>query len=154
LHRTLEELDGDEQRQREQHDCGRQPVDLSLTHMRRDRTDHFTRVDDRLLISSLGDRPKAKDVRRSGWASLSVMGHEPPSSSATLSRPRRRSSPRTLGAPTATIMQRITRAAEPQEPMSDEALAEVGRVILAITVERVTAATYIDAATNAGAQSR
>jgi hypothetical protein len=38
--------------------------------------------------------------------------------------------------------------------MSDEALAEVGRVILAITVERVTAANYIDAATNAGAQSR
>ena len=40
-------------------------------------------------------------------------------------------------------MQRITGAAEPPEPMSDEALAEVGRVILAITVERVTSANYI-----------
>jgi hypothetical protein len=38
--------------------------------------------------------------------------------------------------------------------MSDEALAEVGRVILAITVERVTAANYIDAAGNADAQGR
>jgi hypothetical protein len=31
--------------------------------------------------------------------------------------------------------------------MSDEALREVGRVILAITIERVTAANYIDGAT-------
>jgi hypothetical protein len=38
--------------------------------------------------------------------------------------------------------------------MSDEALAEVGRVILAITVERVTAASYVDAAAKADAQSR
>ena len=51
-------------------------------------------------------------------------------------------------------MQRITRAAEPPEPMSDEALAEVGRVILAITVERVTAANGMDAAAHAPAQSR
>jgi hypothetical protein len=34
--------------------------------------------------------------------------------------------------------------------MSDEALAEVGRVILAITVDRVTAANYIPAAAEAG----
>jgi hypothetical protein len=40
-------------------------------------------------------------------------------------------------------MQRITGAAETPEPMSDEALAEVGRVLLAITIERVTAANYI-----------
>ena len=40
-------------------------------------------------------------------------------------------------------MQRISDAAEPPEPMSDEALAEVGRVLLAITIERVTAANYI-----------
>jgi hypothetical protein len=49
-------------------------------------------------------------------------------------------------------MQRITGAAERPEPMSDEELAEVGRVIIAITVERVTAANYLDAAANAGAQ--
>ena len=114
---------------------------------------YFTRVDDRLLISTLGDRLKAKDVRRSGWASLSVMGHEPPYPSATFAGPAEILT-ENIGAPTATIMQRITRAAELPEPMSDEALAEVGRVILAITVERVTAANYIDAATNAGAQSR
>ena len=114
---------------------------------------YFTRVDDRLLISTLGDRLKAKDVKRSGWASLSVMGHEPPYPSATFAGPAEILT-ENIGAPTATIMQRITRAAELPEPMSDEALAEVGRVILAITIERVTAANYIDAAANAGAESR
>ena len=48
---------------------------------------YFTRVDDRLLISTLGDRLKAQDVRRSGWASLCVMGHEPPYPSATFAGP-------------------------------------------------------------------
>lgn len=114
---------------------------------------YFTRVDDRLLISTLGDRLKAKDVRRSGWASLSVMGHEPPYPSATFAGPAEILT-ENIGAPTATIMQRITRAVGLPEPTSDEALAEAGRVILAITVERVTAANYVDAATNAGAQSR
>jgi hypothetical protein len=32
---------------------------------------------------------------------------------------------------------------EPPEPQSDEALAELDRVILAIEIERVTAANYI-----------
>ena len=41
------------------------------------------------------------------------------------------------------ILQRITGEPEPPEPLSDEALAEAGRVILAIEVERVTAASYI-----------
>ena len=48
---------------------------------------------------------------------------------------------------TAAIAQRITGAPEPPEPMSDEALAEVGRVILAIDVERVTAVSYIPEST-------
>jgi hypothetical protein len=40
----------------------------------------------------------------------------------------------------------MTQAAEPPQPMSDERLAGAGRVVLAITVERVTAAGYIPAA--------
>jgi hypothetical protein len=112
---------------------------------------YFTRVNDRLLISTLSDRLKTQDVRRNEWASLCVMGHEPPHPSATFAGPAEILT-ESIGAPTATIMQHITRTAEPPEPMSDEALAEVGRVILAITVERVTAANYIDAAANAGVQ--
>ncbi len=106
---------------------------------------YFARDGERLLISTLANRLKAQDVRRSGWASLCVMGHEPPYPSATLSGPAEILTKR-IGPPTARIMRVIARAAEPPEPMSDEALREAGRVILAITVERVTAANYIEAA--------
>ncbi len=107
---------------------------------------YYARAGEQLLISTLADRLKARDVRRSGWASLCVMGHEPPYPSATFAG-RAEIVIDEIGEPTALIMQRITGAAEPPEPMSDEALAEAGRVILAITVERVTAANYIPAAT-------
>jgi hypothetical protein len=77
------------------------------------------------------------------------MGHEPPYPSATLSGPAEILT-ENIGAATAAIMQRIANTAEPPEPTSDEALAEVGRVILAITVERVTAQNYIPATTQPG----
>lgn len=104
---------------------------------------YFARDGDRLLVSTLGDRFKARDVRRSGWASLCVMGHEPPYPSATFSGPAEIRT-RDIGPATARIMQRITGAKEPPEPLTDQALAEAGRVILAITVERVSAANYIE----------
>ena len=107
---------------------------------------YYARDGERLLISTLADRHKARDVRRSGWASLCVMGHEPPYPSATFSGPAEILT-NDIGAATAKIMQRISNAAETPEPMSDEALAEVGRVLLAITIERVTAANYIPSAT-------
>jgi hypothetical protein len=37
----------------------------------------------------------------------------------------------------------MTGGAEPPEPMSDEALADAGRVILAITIDRVAPVNYI-----------
>ena len=55
------------------------------------------------------------------------MGHEPPYPSATFSGPAEILT-ENIGAPTAAIVQRMTGAAEPPEAMSDEALAEVGRV--------------------------
>jgi hypothetical protein len=72
------------------------------------------------------------------------MGHERPFPSATFSGPADVLT-ENIGGPTAMIMQRITGESQPPEPLSDEALAEAGRVILAIEVERVTAASYIPA---------
>lgn len=43
---------------------------------------YFARDGDRLLVSTLADRLKAQDVRRTGWASLCVMGHEAPADRA------------------------------------------------------------------------
>ena len=105
---------------------------------------YYAREGDGLLISTLTDRLKARDARRTGWASLCVMGHEPPYPSATFSGPADILT-ENIGPPTAAIAQRMTGAAEPPEPMSDEALAEVGRVILAIDIDRVTAVSYIPA---------
>jgi PPOX class probable F420-dependent enzyme len=103
---------------------------------------YFARDGDRLLVSTLGDRLKARDVRRTGWASLCVMGHEPPYPSATFSGPAEILT-HGIGAPTARIAQRMTRAAEPPEAMSDEVLADAGRVVLAIDVDRVSGVSYI-----------
>jgi PPOX class probable F420-dependent enzyme len=110
---------------------------------------YFSRDDDRLLISTLGDRLKAQDVRRTPWASLCVMGHEQPYPSATFSGPAEILT-QNIGVPTARIMQRITQAAEAPEPLADQALADAGRVILAITVDRVSAANYIQPASDVG----
>jgi PPOX class probable F420-dependent enzyme len=103
---------------------------------------YFVRDGERLLISTLMDRQKSRDVRRTGWASLSVMGHEPPYPSATFSGPAEILT-QGIGAPTARIAQRISGATEPAQPMSDDELAALGRVLLAISIERVGAASYI-----------
>jgi len=107
---------------------------------------YFARDGERLLISTLADRLKARDVRRTRWASLCVVGPEPPYPSATFSDPAEILT-NDIGAATAQVMQRIADAGEPPEPMSDDALAQVGRVLLAITIERVTAANYIPSPT-------
>jgi PPOX class probable F420-dependent enzyme len=107
---------------------------------------YFAHDGERLLTSTLADRLKARDVRRTRWASLCVMGHEPPYPSATFSGAAEILT-KNIGPATAKIMQRITDAAEPPEPMSDDALAAAGRVILVIDVERVSAANYIPSPT-------
>jgi PPOX class probable F420-dependent enzyme len=104
---------------------------------------YFARDGDRLLMSTLADRLKARDVQRTGWASLCVMGHQPPYPSATFSGPAEILT-KDIGEPSARIAQRMSGTAEPPEPMTDEALAEIGRVILAITIDRVSAANYIE----------
>jgi PPOX class probable F420-dependent enzyme len=110
---------------------------------------YYARDGERLLISTESKRLKARDVVRSGWASLCVLGHEQPYPSAVFSGSAEILTT-DIGPATAAVMQRIAGMDEPPEPQTDEALAAVDRVILAITVERVTAANYIPAATAAG----
>jgi PPOX class probable F420-dependent enzyme len=103
---------------------------------------YYARDRDRLLVSTMSARLKAKHVERTAWASLSVRGDEQPFPSATFSGPAEIVT-KDIGPPTALIMQRIAGTEEPPEPQSDEALSEIDRVILAITVERVTAVTHM-----------
>ncbi len=111
---------------------------------------YYVREEQRLLISTESKRLKARDVRRSGWASLCVLGHERPYPSAVFSGPAEILT-ENIGPATAAIMQRIAGLPEPPEARSDEALAAIDRVILAITVEAVTAVNYLPTATDAAA---
>ena len=103
---------------------------------------YFARDGDRILISTEATRLKARDVERSGWASLSVRGDEQPYPSATFSG-RARIRTRDIGGPTARVMQRIAGTKDPPPAQSDDALAEVGRVILELSVEKVSAVNYL-----------
>ncbi len=103
---------------------------------------YYARDGERLLISTESKRQKARDVERTGWASLCVRGDEQPYPSAVFSGAAEILT-HNIGAPTASIMQRIAGTSEPPEPQSDEALAAIDRVILAITVERVGPVNYL-----------
>jgi PPOX class probable F420-dependent enzyme len=105
---------------------------------------YFARDGDRLLVSTESGRHKARDVRRTGWASLCVMGRDRPFASATLSG-RAEILTDDIGPATAAVMHRIMGLDAPApEVQSDEALAGVGRVILAITVEHVGPVSYLE----------
>jgi PPOX class probable F420-dependent enzyme len=103
---------------------------------------YFANKGERIFISTRRERVKAKDVERTGWAALSVRGEEPPYPSATFAGS---AVVRTtgIGEDTALIMGRIAGLPEPPEPQSDEALAEAGRVLIEITVERVSAVMHV-----------
>ena len=105
---------------------------------------YYARDGDRLLISTESKRHKARDVVRTGWASLCVRGDEQPYPSAVFSGPAEILTA-DIGPATASIMQRIAGMAESPEPQTDEALAAIDRVILAIAVERVSSVNYIAA---------
>jgi PPOX class probable F420-dependent enzyme len=104
---------------------------------------YYARDSERLLISTEAGRLKARDVRRFGWASLSVRGEEQPYPSATFSGPAAIKTEQ-IGGPTAKVMQRIAGTDEPPQAQSDDALAEVGRVILELSIDRVSAVNYLD----------
>lgn len=103
---------------------------------------YYIRDGDRLLISTESKRWKARDVARTGWASLCVRGDKQPYPSATFSG-RAEILTEGIGPATAAIMQRIAGTAERPEPQSDEELAAIDRVVLAISVSRVAAVAYI-----------
>ncbi len=99
---------------------------------------YYVRDGERLLISSVAGRAKVRDVQSGRWASLSVMAPQHPFPSATFSGTAEVLT-KGIGPASAAIAQRFMQADEPPEPQTDEALAAVGRVIIAIAIERVAA---------------
>jgi PPOX class probable F420-dependent enzyme len=105
---------------------------------------YYARDGEWLHISTESKRLKARDVRRSGWASLCVLGHERPYPSAVFSGPAEILT-EDIGPATAAVVQRIADMPEPPPAQSDEALAAIDRVVLAITIEAVSAVNYLPA---------
>jgi len=106
---------------------------------------YYALQDDELLVTTLAQRRKARDVEETGRASLCVMGPERPFPSLTVygEASLRRNG---IGPATALIMQRIMGLEEPPEPQSDDALAEADRVILALQVQRLGPVSYLETA--------
>jgi PPOX class probable F420-dependent enzyme len=104
---------------------------------------YFALDGDRLLISTEPDRAKAKDVQRTGRASLCVIGAAAPYPSVTLEGAARIRAA-DIGSDTACVWSRA--GGQPVEPMSDADLAAMNRVVLEITVEHVYGASYLDQA--------
>jgi PPOX class probable F420-dependent enzyme len=102
---------------------------------------YFAHDDDRLLISTEPGRAKARDVQRTGRASLCVVGGASPYPCVTLEGSARIRTTG-IGADTAAVWSRI--GGQAIEPMSDNELAAMKRVILEITIERVYGASYLD----------
>lgn len=104
---------------------------------------YHVREGDRLLISTESKRAKARDVERTGHASYCVLGHEKPFPSVTVEGPARVLT-EGIGAPTARLFGLIF-GQEPDEALSDEALAAVDRVIIELTIDHVYGVAHFDA---------
>ncbi|MFI6317389.1 acyl-CoA synthetase [Nonomuraea sp. NPDC050556] len=107
----------------------------------RQSTVYFALDGDRLLISTEPGRAKAKDVQRTGRASLCVVGAAAPYPSVTLEGTARIRTAG-IGADTAAVWSRI--GGQNVEPLSDADLAAMNRVVLEITVQRVYGASYLE----------
>jgi len=98
---------------------------------------------DRVLISTQSKRAKARDVARSGRASYCVLGHEKPFPSVTVEGPARILT-EGIGEPTARLFALISGQA-PADPLSDEALGALDRVLLELTVDHVYGIAHFEA---------
>ncbi|MEY9857785.1 acetoacetyl-CoA synthetase [Catenulispora sp. GAS73] len=107
----------------------------------RQSTVYFVLDGDRLLISTEADRAKARDVERTGHASLCVVGAGAPYPSVTVEGAARLRTT-DIGADTALVWSRIS--AEPVDPIGDADLAAMNRVVLEIAVQRIYGASYLD----------
>lgn len=109
----------------------------------RQSTVYFIREGNRVLISTESKRGKARDVERTGYASMCVQGVEKPfpcvtvEGSAHILR-------EGVGEPTARIVARIV-GTPVGEAQTDDALAAVDRVILELTIDRTYGASYLEA---------
>lgn len=103
---------------------------------------YFLLDGDRLLVSTESRRAKARDVERSGWASICVSGHAPPFPSVTVEG-RATLRRQDIAEDTARIFALIG-GAEPPADLTDELLASIDRVIVELAVDRVYGPSHLE----------
>jgi PPOX class probable F420-dependent enzyme len=94
----------------------------------------------RIVLSTESKRAKARDVERSGWASMCVIGPERPFPSVTVEGPARIRR-EGIASQSGEIFALVS--GNPAPDLTDEALAAIDRVILEIDIERVYGASYL-----------
>ena len=96
---------------------------------------------DRILISTMHDRAKARDVARDGRASYAVLGHAKPFPQVVVEGPARILTDG-IGEPTMRIFEKVS-GSRPASPLTDEMLAGMKRVILEVTIEAIRDVSYV-----------
>lgn len=96
---------------------------------------------DRVLISTLADRGKARDVARCPRASYAVLGHAKPFPQVVVEGPARILT-RDIAEPTMRVFEKVS-GSRPATPLTDEMLAGMKRVILEIAIEQVRDVSYL-----------
>ena len=99
---------------------------------------------DAVFISTERRRAKAQDIARTGHASLCVVGRTPPYPSVTVEGSARLLDS-DIAETTARIFARMTGGTPP--PLTDDGLAERGRILVRLDVDRVYGASYLPDAT-------
>ncbi len=95
---------------------------------------------DTLWMTTESKRLKARAVERDGWASYCVFGPEAPHPALTVEGPARIHRDG-IGERTTRLFAQIF--GRPVDPMSDEQLAAMDRVLIELTPSRVYAVTYL-----------
>lgn len=109
----------------------------------RQSTVYFVRDGDSILISTESKRGKARDVERTGYASMCVQGVAKPFPCVTVEG-RARILREGVGDLTARVVAHIL-GTPVGDAQTDEALAAVDRVILELSVDRTYGAAYLEA---------
>ena len=96
---------------------------------------------DHILISTEAARAKARDVVRDGAASYCVTGHTAPFPCVTVEGPARIVT-EGAGATTTRIIEAMT-GAPMADPLTDDTVAAMGRVVIELTIERTYGASHL-----------
>lgn len=103
---------------------------------------YFLLDQERIVVSTLATRGKARDIERSGKASVCVFGHAAPFPSVTIEGSARVvTDPAEVGRVTRALGRRTLGDKAPSP--SDEQIVAAGRVVLEITPERCYGASYL-----------